>query len=109
MFEPIFMKLGMYIMAPEPISTEYIINPSHQPVCLYVYPTIVARQWIGKKVTGTVNIHATIEQLLDAPFCILCRIKGKYAISCSQNVLFLVHFTVFDNTVNYRFDFTPLF
>jgi hypothetical protein len=25
--EPIFMKLGMYIMAPEPISTAYFINP----------------------------------------------------------------------------------
>jgi hypothetical protein len=36
MDEPIFMKLGMYIMAPEPISTEYFINPSHQFVCLYV-------------------------------------------------------------------------
>jgi hypothetical protein len=31
--EPIFMKLGMYIMAPEPISTVYFINPSHQSVC----------------------------------------------------------------------------
>jgi hypothetical protein len=26
--EPIFMKLGMYIMTPEPISTAYFINPS---------------------------------------------------------------------------------
>jgi hypothetical protein len=30
------MKLGMYIMAPEPISTAYVINPSHQSVCIYV-------------------------------------------------------------------------
>jgi hypothetical protein len=36
--EPIFMKLGMYIMVPESISTEYFVNPSHQTVCLYVYP-----------------------------------------------------------------------
>jgi hypothetical protein len=35
--EPIFMKPGMHIMAPEPISTAYFINPSHQSVCLYVY------------------------------------------------------------------------
>jgi hypothetical protein len=27
----------MYIMAPEPVSTAYIINLSHQSVCLYVY------------------------------------------------------------------------
>jgi hypothetical protein len=31
-------------MAPEPISAEYFINPSHQSMCLYVYPPIVARQ-----------------------------------------------------------------
>jgi hypothetical protein len=36
--EPIFMKLGMCIMAPEPISTVYFINPFHQSVCLYLYP-----------------------------------------------------------------------
>jgi hypothetical protein len=34
------MKLGMDIMAPEPISTAYFINPSHQSVCLYVYPPL---------------------------------------------------------------------
>jgi hypothetical protein len=37
--EPIFMKLDTYIMAPEPVSTVYFINPSHQSVCLYVYPS----------------------------------------------------------------------
>jgi hypothetical protein len=31
------MKLGMYIMAPEPISTAYFIDASHQSVRLYVY------------------------------------------------------------------------
>jgi hypothetical protein len=35
--EPIFMKLGMYIMAPGPNSTVYSIIFSHQSVCLYVY------------------------------------------------------------------------
>jgi hypothetical protein len=39
MIEQIFMKFGMYIMAPEPISTAHVINPSHQFVCLYVYPS----------------------------------------------------------------------
>jgi hypothetical protein len=27
----------LYIMAAEPISTAYLINPTHQPLCLYVY------------------------------------------------------------------------
>jgi hypothetical protein len=35
--EPICMKPGMYVMAPEPISTAYFINPSQQSVCMYVY------------------------------------------------------------------------
>jgi hypothetical protein len=37
--EPIFMNLGMYIMAPEPILTAYFINPFHQSVCV---PKLVA-------------------------------------------------------------------
>jgi hypothetical protein len=41
MAEPVFMKHGMYILAPEPITLAYFVNPSHQSVCLYVYPTIL--------------------------------------------------------------------
>jgi hypothetical protein len=59
--EPIFMKLGMYIMAPE------LIYSSRQSVCLYMYPPIVGRQRLGKNVTTAKNTHATIE-LLDASF-----------------------------------------
>jgi hypothetical protein len=36
--EPVIRKLSTCIMAPEPISTAYFINPSHQSVCLYVSP-----------------------------------------------------------------------
>jgi hypothetical protein len=42
--------------------------------CLYVYvlvsvyPPIVARQRFGRNVTAVTNIHATIEELLDASF-----------------------------------------
>jgi hypothetical protein len=57
--EPIFMKPGMYIMAPEPISMAYFINPSHQSLCLYVYPPNVAKQRLGKNVTATKNTYAT--------------------------------------------------
>jgi hypothetical protein len=34
--ELIFMKLGMHIMAPEPISTAHFMNPSYQsvPMCV---------------------------------------------------------------------------
>jgi hypothetical protein len=81
MAEPIFMKLGMYIMAPEPIPTAYFINPSHQSVCLYVYPPIVAKQRLGKNVTAATNTHATIEELLGASFSVgSMSYEGKEAI-----------------------------
>jgi hypothetical protein len=56
--EPICMKLGIYIMAPEPISTAYLLNPSCQSVCLYVYPFIVARQRLGGNVTAATNTRS---------------------------------------------------
>jgi hypothetical protein len=46
-------KLDIYIMAPEPISTVYFINPSHQSV--YLYPSVVARQWLNKTITVAVK------------------------------------------------------
>jgi hypothetical protein len=37
MCELIFMKLGIYILAPEPISTAYFINPPISLcVCMYI-------------------------------------------------------------------------
>jgi hypothetical protein len=69
--KPMFMKLGIYIMAPEPISTAYFENPSHQSVCLYVYPPVVARQQLSKKVTASTTIQATVEELLDVSFSML--------------------------------------
>jgi hypothetical protein len=68
--EPIFMKLGTHIMATEPISTAYFINPSNLSVCLYVYPLIVARQRLGRNVTAAMNTQATTEELLDASFTV---------------------------------------
>jgi hypothetical protein len=58
----------MYIMAPNPIEMAYFINPSHQSECPYVYPPIVARQRLGKRVTAATNTHATVKELLDASF-----------------------------------------
>jgi hypothetical protein len=55
---------GMYIMALESISTAYFINPSHQSVCLYMYPPTVARQHLGKKVAAARNTHLIIEGFL---------------------------------------------
>jgi hypothetical protein len=66
--EPIFMNLGMYIIAPEPIPTAYFINPSHLSMCLYVNLPIVARKRLGENFTAVTNIHITIEEFLDASY-----------------------------------------
>jgi hypothetical protein len=42
MGEPSFMKLGMYVMAPDPMSVAYFINPSCE------YPTVIAWQQLSK-------------------------------------------------------------
>jgi hypothetical protein len=77
--EPVFMKAGMYIMAPEPISKAYFINPSHRSLCLCVYPFYLCYakaqysiSFIPLPGNGSVNmfqrkrIYTTIEELLDA-------------------------------------------
>jgi hypothetical protein len=65
--EPVFMKFGMYIMAPEPLSTAYFINPSHQSVSICVsFPSILGN---GSVYTFPLQrIHVTIKDLLDASF-----------------------------------------
>jgi hypothetical protein len=50
--EPIFMKLGMYIMAPEPIGTACFINTSFQSLCI---PRIVTTQRLGKHIPAAMN------------------------------------------------------
>jgi hypothetical protein len=82
--EPICMKIGIYsyIMTTEPISTVYFTNPSHQSVCLYVYLSSRRKATAPLSVSlisvlsnGSVNtfprqqIHATIEEFLDACVC----------------------------------------
>jgi hypothetical protein len=67
--ELICMKLGMYIMAHVPISKAYFINPSNQPVCLHVYPPIVARQRLDinfTAATGTRNDRRIVGRVV---FC----------------------------------------
>jgi hypothetical protein len=83
--EPIFMKLRTYITAPEPISMVYFISPSSHSVSLYVYPDMVARQWLGMHVP-----KATKNCLRRRFLCGPCYIKRKWAISSSHKLLFLL-------------------
>jgi hypothetical protein len=67
----------MYITGPEPISTAYFINPSHQNVCLHVYPLPL----LGNGSIDTFTrqpIHATIEDCRRRRFLYgPCRMKGE--------------------------------
>jgi hypothetical protein len=69
--DTVFMKLGVYIMAPKPISTAYFRNPSHQSMCQYVYPHIVARQRLCKHVPAATN------NCWRCLLCVPCRVKEK--------------------------------
>jgi hypothetical protein len=55
-------------MEPEPISTAFFANASHQSIYLYVNLLIVARQRLGQNVTAASNSLATTEGLLNALF-----------------------------------------
>jgi hypothetical protein len=60
MSKPMSMKLGIYILVPEPVSTAYLINRSHQSVCLDMSPSF-ARQRLSKNVTAVTNTQATVQ------------------------------------------------
>jgi hypothetical protein len=81
--EPIFTKLGMHVMATESVSTAFFINPSHQTVCLYVYPSYRCKTTVRLSGflhsllgNGPINtflqkrIQATVKELLDPSFSI---------------------------------------
>jgi hypothetical protein len=103
--KPIFLKFGMYIMEPKPNRTAYFINPSHQFVCLYVSPFIVAGQRLGKNLLifarqrhsknfiAVTNTHATVEKLLEASFSMRSvSYQGKQANNSSEKFLFIFPF-----------------
>jgi hypothetical protein len=56
------MKLGMYIMEPESITTAYLINP----VCV---SPILARQRFSKNVTAATNTHNNGRIVGGVAFC----------------------------------------
>jgi hypothetical protein len=67
----------MYIMAAEPISTAYFINPSVQSVCLYAYLPVVDRQRLGENVGAETNTEQQKDYWMGPSICRLCRVKGK--------------------------------
>jgi hypothetical protein len=82
--EPIFAKLGMYIMSPTTTWTAYFVSPSHQSACLYVY---VARQRLGNNFIFRQRIH-TQRQMDYWKRCFLC---GPFRIKRESMSLSTVH------------------
>jgi hypothetical protein len=73
------MKPGMNIMASELISTAYFINPSHQFVCLHMYPLIVARQQLGKRFRATTNTRKNRRTVGRVVYCTV-RVVSKESL-----------------------------
>jgi hypothetical protein len=61
-----FMKFGLYIMSPKPISTAYFMNPSHQSVSLWLFSLSL----LGNGSVKLLLWHTTKEELLDSSFSI---------------------------------------
>jgi hypothetical protein len=82
MFETIFMKLGMCVMAPEPISTAYFINPSHQSVRLCIPLSLLGN--------GSVNTFPRQRRIVDVVlYAVHVASKESRRISSSQNLFSL--------------------
>jgi hypothetical protein len=73
--EQMFMELGMYIITPELISAAYFINPSHQFVCLCVYPSTFARHRLSENVTTAMNTHNNERIVGCIIFCVVHKSK----------------------------------
>jgi hypothetical protein len=69
-------------MAPEPISTLYFINPSHQSACLYVWVplSLLGNGWVKKNVTAATSTHATTEEMPDE--LLLVRVVSRDVLDC---------------------------
>jgi hypothetical protein len=71
-------------MAPEPNLVACFINLSHHSVCLYIYPSITARQWFTENITVVTNTHThAATELLDKSFSMLsvsCQKCGQFIL-----------------------------
>jgi hypothetical protein len=84
------------------LTRRFLYDPcsiKEESVPLFLYPPLVARQWLGK------HIPATTKNCWRCRFlCGPCRIKGKQAIRPSQNFLFkYAFFLMSESALNISF------
>jgi hypothetical protein len=92
--ELIFMKSGMYITAPESISTAYFINHFHQPVCLYVYPLYLLGNDSVKNVKRSNEYISNTRTVARAVFYAVRVYQGQYGIHSFQNFFVYMVFPI---------------
>jgi hypothetical protein len=63
--EPIFMKLGMYNMTPEPISVAYFINPSQSQSYATIDGQSASLPWCQAPIWDTRSNFITVRELRD--------------------------------------------
>jgi hypothetical protein len=78
--EPVYIEVGMHIMAPEPISTAFSINPSHQSVCLCVARLSLLSN--SSPHAFPLRVHETKNWWTRRFLCSSCRIKGESVALC---------------------------
>jgi hypothetical protein len=88
--EPVFMKLDMYIMAPEVVLTAYFIKHSHQSVCLCVYLPIVEMQRLSKHVLATMNTRNNKRSVRVVFYTVHCCISKEILWVCASAILVYV-------------------
>jgi hypothetical protein len=66
MREPLFVELGMYIMAPEPLSSAYFMNPSIS-LCFYMCISLPLTGTGSVKTLPWQQTHRIVEHII---FCV---------------------------------------
>jgi hypothetical protein len=84
MSQPIFMKLGTYIMAPEPIRMVYFINALHQSVCLCILLSFQGNSSITRFRRQRGIVGGTVS------YAVRVISKGSRRIISSQNFHYLI-------------------
>jgi hypothetical protein len=103
--EPIFMKLGTYIMAPKPISVAYFIISFHRSVCIWIPLSLLGngsvktlprqRIHMQQSIVGGVVLYAVRVVSTKSRWLVLPR---SYCFLCACNLQLSSNRTVYDVT-----------
>jgi hypothetical protein len=90
--EQVFMKLGMHIMAHEPISVANFINPFNQSIFMCIPLSLLGKGSVKTLSRQRIYTQEWNNCLTRRFLCGPCLINGMQVISPSQNFLLLLPF-----------------